>query len=495
MPFLNMPEKIEKWGVYELTLSGPQDGNPFIEVALSAQFHHGEQTVNAQGFYDGEGSYKIRFMPGQEGMWSFTTSSDVRELNGLTGTFECTKPTGNNHGPVRVANKVHFAYEDGTPHHSFGTTCYAWTHQTESLEQQTLTTLASAPFNKMRMCVFPKHYDYNHNDPVYFPVEGSLEEGWDYTRFNPEFFRHLEKRILDLMDLGIEADLILFHPYDKWGFAKMGAEADDRYLKYIVARLSAYRNVWWSLANEYDLMDLITKSKTIEDWERFADIIVKNDPYQHLRSIHNCFGFYDHTKPWITHCSIQRQDVYKTAEFTNEWREKYQKPIVIDEVAYEGNINHGWGNIPGQELTRRFWEGTVRGGYVGHGETYMHPEDILWWSKGGVLHGTSPERIAFLRRIVEEGPVEGLSSITFGRTNWDMPCGGVPDQYYLFYFGFNQPTFRPFEMPEGIHFKVDVIDTWNMTMEALPDLYEGNFRVELPGRQYMAIRMRRVEQE
>ena len=36
--------------------------------------------------------------------------------------------------------------------------------------------------------------------------------------------------------------------------------------------------------------------------------------------------------------------------------------------------------ISGQELVRRFWEATVRGGYAGHGETYVNPDDILWWS-------------------------------------------------------------------------------------------------------------------
>jgi len=71
---------------------------------------------------------------------------------------------------------------------------------------------------------------------------------------------------------------------------------------------------------------------------------------------------------------------------------------------YEGNIPRRWGNISAQEMVRRFWLGTARGSYVGHGETYLHPEEILWWSKGGVLHGESLRRIAFLRRIIEEGP-------------------------------------------------------------------------------------------
>ena len=63
-------------------------------------------------------------------------------------------------------------------------------------------------------------------------------------RFNPAFFAHLEKRIAQLRDLGIEADLILFHPYDAdwgqpdphWGFDRMGAENDDRYIRYVIAR-------------------------------------------------------------------------------------------------------------------------------------------------------------------------------------------------------------------------------------------------------------------
>lgn len=78
----------------------------------------------------------------------------------------------------------------------------------------------------------------------------------------------------------------------------MSREEDDLYWNYVVARFSAYRNVWWSLANEYDLM----KHKTLEDWERCARILCEKDPYNHLRSIHNCHGFYDYNRPWITHC-------------------------------------------------------------------------------------------------------------------------------------------------------------------------------------------------
>ena len=120
------------------------------------------------------------------------------------------------------------------------------------MEPQTLAPLASAPFNKLRMCVFPNSYRYNENEPVYYPFARGSDGAWDFTRPDPAFWQHLEQRVGQLRDLGIEADLILFHPYNRWGFAGMDAACDDRYLRYAVARLAAYRNVWWWLANEYD---------------------------------------------------------------------------------------------------------------------------------------------------------------------------------------------------------------------------------------------------
>jgi len=48
--------------------------------------------------------------------------------------------------------------------------------------------------------------------------------------------------------------------------------------------------------------------------------------------------------------SIQRQDPYLSAEYVTQWREKYRKPVVLDEICYEGNLQFGWGNISGKEL-------------------------------------------------------------------------------------------------------------------------------------------------
>ena len=472
--------EVERWDVFELRLEGPTDGNPYVDVAFGAVFSQGHRRISVDGFYDGEGQYIVRHMPDTEGEWSYETVSDRSELGGESGSFVCT-PTGEgNHGPVRVHNRFHFAHEDGAPHQPFGTTCYVWNHQGDALEEQTLKTLAESPFNKIRMCVFPKHYSYNRNEPEYHPFEGSLEGGWDYERFNPEFWQHLERRVGDLRALGIEADLILFHGYDRWGYAEMDSDTDDRYLRYVVARLAAYRNVWWSFANEYDLM----KAKTEADWDRYFRIVQEKDPVQHLRGIHNCRAFYDHGKPWITHSSIQRPE----PSMSKEWRRQYGKPVVVDECRYEGNIHQRWGSITAKGMVRRFWDGVTSGGYVGHGETYVDPDEILWWSKGGVLHGDSAPRIQFLRDIVESGP-HGLDPQGIGSV---ASVAGVAGEFYLGYTGDSQSVQKELKLPEDFAFSVEVIDTWEMTITKLEGTYSGSCVVHLPGKPYIALRIQRI---
>ncbi len=502
---------VEQWGLFEASFKGPATGNPFTEVRFTARFYQDDFAREVAGFYDGDGNYRVRFMPERTGVWRFVTDSSAKELDGKRGEFTATKPNASNHGPVRVANEFHFAYADGTPFRQIGTTCYAWTHQPAALQEQTLKTLAGAPFNKLRMCVFPKRYNWSTNEPPHYPFAGTPPRDWDYTRFNPAFFHHLERRILDLQRLGIEADVILHHPYDEghWGFDRMTAQADERYLRYVVARLAAFRNVWWSLANEWDFM----KAKREADFERFGQIVAAADPHRHLLSIHNGKVMPNHTRPWLTHASIQNGSAVEDAARAVLYRDAFRKPVVYDEVKYEGNLPKRWGNLTAEEMVQRFWQGTVAGTYVGHGETYLHPQNLIWWATGGELHGQSPARLAFLKKVMEAGPREGIEPID----KWQNPAyGGKAGHYYLVYLGKAAPTAWEFKLPkppqgpehalaDGMKFRAEVLDTWNMTVTPVP----GDFvlkrvseyfwldatgrSIALPGKPWQALRIKRVE--
>jgi hypothetical protein len=234
------------------------------------------------------------------------------------------------------------------------------------------------------------------------------------------------------------------------------------------------------MANEWDLV----RSKNLGDWDRFFRIVQESDPYRHLRSIHHSNVMYDHSKPWVTHVSIQGSDLEKAREYVAQ----YRKPVIYDECKYEGDIPKRWGNISAQELVRRFWLGTVSGAYVGHGETYLDPHDVLWWSKGGVLHGQSPARIAFLRKIVEAGPAEGLNNLSTYYLG-----AGQEGRYYLFYFDVNQPREYEFDLAKGARYKASMIDPWEMTVAPVAGTFEGKFTMTLPGKPYLAIRFEKVD--
>lgn len=500
-------EKIEKWGVFEYSLNGPSNGNPYIEVQFEAIFSFKSRQIRVPGFYDGGGVYKIRFMPECEGKWSFVTKSVTSELNGQTGELQVVAPSSDNHGPVKVRNKFHFAYADGKPFLSFGTTCYAWTHQPLSEQIKTLETLEKTEFNKIRMGVFPKDYPYNVNEPLHDIYKVDENGKRDFDRPNFESFRHFETQIGKLCEMGIEADLIMFHPYDRWGYCEMSAQQDYRYVAYIAARLAAYRNVWWALANEYDFL---LDTKPVEQWDRYFHILEEEDPYRHLKSIHNgdVEMNFDHRKPWITHTCIQNWDVKRT----DEWRQTYGKPVVNDEPEYEGDLIESWGNITALELTHRYWITLMRGGYAGHGETYNHPEDLLWWAKGGVLHGEAWKRIGFLKKLLEEDVVNGLEPIGSVKDwPWSRISGARDENVTYIYFGEHQPVIWASGLPlDDGNYEIDIIDVWNMTVTRTekveapenhptkhgailrPRKPDAAFAVKLPGKPYLAVRIRKI---
>jgi hypothetical protein len=106
---------------------------------------------------------------------------------------------------------------------------------------------------------------------------------------------------------------------------------------------------------------------------------------------------------------------------------------------------------------------------------------------------------------METGPAEGIDPID----KWqERRTGGKPGEYYLVYFGAERPRAWPFvlyktALADGMKFNVDVIDTWQMTIQRTTGVFEVRKRddyvfadkygrsVSLPGRPYMAISIRR----
>ena len=488
------PVITEQWDVFEITLNGPSSGNPYMEVELSATFTGNGENIVVLGFYDGDGIYRVRFSPPGQGNWSYQTQSNASELTNRKGKFTCVPPAGKNHGPVRVVNTHYLEYADGTPFYSVGTTAYQWTSVKQSIQEKTIETLSQAPFNKMRMCVFPKWYRYgNETEPWVYPYK--REDGKnDFSQPNYEFFQNFDRRVQQLMGMGIEADVILFHEYDVWGYFEMGHEMNERYVRYMIARISACRNVWWSLANEWD----IPRLKVAIDWEGIGTLLQNEDPHQRLRGIHNWYNsedhFHDHTRPWITHVSAQTSQFYNAVK----WREQYKKPLLFDEMRYEGDVPSGWGNLTAQQMTSYFWMAGLSGGYGTHGDTFRNDSDdsteVRWWGKGGTLPGASPERIRFFRSVMEQAPVKEMKPELIdngdpANLNNNIHVFSKAGEYYLVYVADPDQSIE-INLPGDAGFSLDIIDTWNMKIESLPTAGPGLFKYTTIS-PYTALRLRK----
>jgi hypothetical protein len=131
-----------------------------------------------------------------------------------------------------------------------------------------------------------------------------------------------------------------------------------------------------------------------------------------------------------------------------------------------------------------------------------------------VLKGQSPARLAFLKKVLDDSSAEGIEPID----KWQVAnIGGQPAKYYLIYFGKQTPTNWVFEIPkppssviksaEVLKFTAEVLDTWNMTVTPVPGKFtlrkKDNYTfadkdgrsIALPGKQYQAIRIKRISGE
>ena len=210
-------------------------------------------------------------------------------------------------------------------------------HHNATTREATLRSLENTgAFNKLRFALFPKWFLYNHEEPQsgLYPFSGQPPSQWDLRTFNLSYWRHVEGMLRELAGRGIIADIILFHPYDgvplealpgHWGFDCLGGRDassydpanDEHYLQYAVARLASFSNVWWSLANEWDLIECKSRGlrppamspvekQAAERFPSEQDLLCYSHQYDDLRTGYgnDTAGLRDH---WQRHGKKERR--------------------------------------------------------------------------------------------------------------------------------------------------------------------------------------------
>ncbi len=253
------------YGTFEVTLNAPGlSGNPFREFA-TVEFTRGDRSFTVEGFFDGEQTWRARFMPDFPGRWTYAWR--FRGSSG-EGAFQASvEPKPGRHGhvhrdPMRPRYLIH---DDGTSHYWFGgkwinapnygnPSKFGETNSRHLTDRQLLDYLNDCRENR-------------HNGLLLkvalFPVEGD-GYSWDLS-----WIRRADWLVREMAERGIYCQINLFDTWSRdrgrwFEHATSGrkqilnawSDHDEarlrNYVRYLVARFSGYYNVYWELGNEME---------------------------------------------------------------------------------------------------------------------------------------------------------------------------------------------------------------------------------------------------
>lgn len=249
---------IPKWGRFEASFNSTAAyANPFQEAALSMAFvsPSGQRRI-VDGFWDGDDTWRVRFIPDEPGEWTYTTTcSDINNngLHGQAGAFRCGEPAGGTrfeqHGPLCLAdNRRYLAHADGEPFFWLADTCWngplcstaeEWAHYLRERVRQKFTAVQ---WVATQFLAAP---------------EGDIEgqpayTGHDQIAVNPAFYRRLDEKLETLNRAGLLGIPVLLWAAE-WSSPEVNATnpgyvlPEDQAIKlarYMVARWGAHFVAW-----------------------------------------------------------------------------------------------------------------------------------------------------------------------------------------------------------------------------------------------------------
>lgn len=340
--------------------------NPYSEIDLKAVFvKPGGDSVWLSGFYDGNGTYKIRAYCGEAGKWRWTTISNIEGLHGRKGKF-IVKPSALR-GKLRIhdGDPHQFMYDNGDWFLHIGDTGYRYLIDTEENWQEYIDQAASMGATKIR-CWFARS---RHT------VEALFNE--DRSGLNLSYWQEMEKRLDYALDKypDLIFQLIPFAEDDQEMFYFKNEDFISRKaIDYMQARWSAYPNLTYCISNDRN----INGRDDLKQAVRFiGDVMQRQEPWGTLITNHQKryqgYAFVDDS--WSDIITLEDIDQVH-GQLVLDCRERGNAPVVLDEDRYEN-----WRNpLHDRYFFRRLmWANLLSGGHPTYGglRTYEPFEDTL----------------------------------------------------------------------------------------------------------------------
>lgn len=312
---LSGPSKVAYRSVAEWSLKSSRDytanhRSPFADVLVEADFTGPSgETRTVPGFFDGDGTWRVRFNPDEAGSWTFAVRSRPHdpELTG-SGSFEVTPRETRGFLKSTPGNAWGFAYESGEPVFLMGDTVYdtfGMAYCGGDIEGF-LKRRVSQGFNLIRARVPCSSF---HPPGGTFEWQNREIWAWGGSRslprfdlFNLDYFHSIDRTILSIENMGgLGIEMIM----EAWGYEfpfnsrrLFTPEWEELWLRYLVARYDAYNCVYfWTPLNEYEFYpDGNSGYKEVSNrWAlRMGRWMRATATHGHIHSIHNISRFSIH---------------------------------------------------------------------------------------------------------------------------------------------------------------------------------------------------------
>ena len=231
-------------------------------------------------FWDGGQEFRVRLVATEPGSWSWSTGTTTgdRGLDNKSGSFEATAWTEaeiqanpNRRGFIRVSsNKRTLEYADGTPYFHTGDTW--WTALTHIFAwgsddgvagisfQDAIAKRKSQGFTGISMIAcFPsdilnpiwesgklvRKVAEDGSTPFFVDTTQSWETAPDYTRINPSYWQHADRKMQHMWEQGFVAQLESVRRHEEWyNENQKEKDAFTKYIRYMWARWGCYNVIF-----------------------------------------------------------------------------------------------------------------------------------------------------------------------------------------------------------------------------------------------------------
>lgn len=421
--------------------------NPFVDVQVDAVVTPpAGPPLRVPAFWAGGGRWCVRYASPQVGRHTWRSECSDRDnagLHGVTGELTVVRNTAANplytHGPVRVADdRRHFCHADGAPFFWLGDTWWKCLCKRLSFGdfQELAADRAAKGFSLVQIVCGP-YPDEGPFEPRWENEGGKPYETHDFSRVNPAYFEHADRRLAHLVDAGLVPAIVGgWGRGDCDGLRLAGVDGLKRHWRHLVARYGAWPVVW-----------IVGGESGGPVWTDLIRFVRQTDPYHRPVTIHP----FNSAREAVTDQQVLDFDMLQTGH--GDWpaalgaptklQAAYARqpalPALIGEYCYEGHMQTGFAD----QQRYVFWSSLLSGAAgltygaagVWHASIPGDPGlanvyDHTTWREGLAYPGST--QLGLGKRLLEQHPWASFAP----HPEWVEPgafAAGVPERVRLVY--------------------------------------------------------------